>query len=554
MIQFHETLPTELRWRVSQRINEVCSAHWERFCLNEIARVQNGFAFQSKFFSKNGSGYPLVRIRDVGAPDTETNYSGDFDGEYIVRHGDILIGMDGEFRCRKWLGRDALLNQRVCRLIPTSNDVHFEFFFKILQPYLDAIEQVTSSLTVKHLSSRTVEDLELPLPPLAEQRRIVAKIEALQERSRRVREVLSEVGPLLEQFRQSVLAAAFRGDLTTDWRTTHPNVEPASELLQRIRVEHRRRWEQAELAKYAAKGQKPPKNWNDKYEEPTTDNDSDMPKLPAGWAWCQLNLLGEDPLNTVQTGPFGAQLHHIEFTTEGVPVIAVGNLTGIEFTKEGLYFITKEKAKQLHRYDVQAGDVLFARSGATLGKVCVAPSYVNDWRMTGHILRARLNRAFVVPEIVAFALWGDPVVKSNVMRRIRGMTRPGYNTSLLQSIPIPLPPIDEQRALLALISRAFSSVDYIADFVQVSLPPVLGQLDQAILAKAFRGELVPQDPNDELASALLARIREQKMQQTEAAKHKQKTSTTLRGNKRSEESSRLTPQQLTLPEMLLTKG
>ena len=128
------------------------------------------------------------------------------------------------------------------------------------------------------------------------------------------------------------------------------------------------------------------------------------------------------------------------------------------------------------------------------------------------------------------------------MRRIRGMTRPGYNTSLLQSIPIPLPPIDEQRALLALISRAFSSVDYIADFVQVSLPPVLGQLDQAILAKAFRGELVPQDPNDELASALLARIREQKMQQTEAAKHKQKTSTTLRGNKRSEESSRLTPQ------------
>jgi type I restriction enzyme S subunit len=108
---------------------------------------------------------------------------------------------------------------------------------------------------------QTIKKLRISLPPLAEQRRIVAKIEALQERSLRAWEALSEVGPLLEQFRQSVLAAAFRGDLTADWRAAHPNVEPASELLRRIRAERRRSWEQAELAKYETKGQKPPKNW-----------------------------------------------------------------------------------------------------------------------------------------------------------------------------------------------------------------------------------------------------------------------------------------------------
>ena len=129
------------------------------------------------------------------------------------------------------------------------------------------------------------------MPPLAEQRRIVAKIEALQERSRRAREALSEVGPLLEQFRQSVLAAAFRGDLTADWRAAHPNVEPASELLQRIRAERRRRWEQAELAKYEAKGQKPPKNWKDKYKEPEPVDDSDLPELPDGWVWATIDEL-----------------------------------------------------------------------------------------------------------------------------------------------------------------------------------------------------------------------------------------------------------------------
>jgi type I restriction enzyme S subunit len=84
-----------------------------------------------------------------------------------------------------------------------------------------------------------VLNTELPVPPLTEQRRVVAKIEALQERSRRAREALTEVGPLLEQFRQSVLAAAFRGNLTADWRAAHPNVEPASKLLHRILTERR---------------------------------------------------------------------------------------------------------------------------------------------------------------------------------------------------------------------------------------------------------------------------------------------------------------------------
>ena len=99
----------------------------------------------------------------------------------------------------------------------------------------------------------------------------------------------SEVGPLLDQFRQSVLTAALRGDLTADWRAAHPNVEPASELLLRIRAERRRRWEQAKLVKYEAKGQKPPKNWKDNYKEPEPVDDSDLPGLPDRWRWVRLD-------------------------------------------------------------------------------------------------------------------------------------------------------------------------------------------------------------------------------------------------------------------------
>src|SRR5262249_21081786 len=112
------------------------------------------------------------------------------------------------------------------------------------------LQRHTRGMTRAGFNTALLSALIVPVLPLAVQRRIVARIEALQERSRRVREALTEVGPLLEQFRQSVLAAAFRGDMTADWRTAHPDVEHASELLHRIRAERRYRWEQAELAKY----------------------------------------------------------------------------------------------------------------------------------------------------------------------------------------------------------------------------------------------------------------------------------------------------------------
>ena len=108
----------------------------------------------------------------------------------------------------------------------------------------------------------------VPLPPLNEQRRIVEKIEALTDRSRKARAALDQIPALLDQFRQSVLAAAFRGDLTADWRAQNPDVEPAKALLERIRVKRRKRWEESELKKIKLKGKEPK---DDKWKEKYTD-------------------------------------------------------------------------------------------------------------------------------------------------------------------------------------------------------------------------------------------------------------------------------------------
>ena len=130
----------------------IISAHWERVLLNSVADVQNGFAFSSKFFTQD-KGMPLIRIRDILNNKTENFYAGEYDQNSIVNKGDILIGMDGDFNTSIWKGEPGLLNQRVCRLNLTSEKYSEKFLFICLQPYLNAINAETSSVTVKHLSS-----------------------------------------------------------------------------------------------------------------------------------------------------------------------------------------------------------------------------------------------------------------------------------------------------------------------------------------------------------------------------------------------------------------
>lgn len=140
--------------------------------LGELLEVQNGFAFKKEFFS-DVEGKPLIRIRDIDKGSTEAFYVGEYREEFLVHEGDYLIGMDGAFTCRKWTGPEALLNQRVCRLRNFSARVLPEYVFFGIQPALTAIEGTTSFVTVKHISGKQILDIELPLPDIQEQRRIV---------------------------------------------------------------------------------------------------------------------------------------------------------------------------------------------------------------------------------------------------------------------------------------------------------------------------------------------------------------------------------------------
>ena len=202
----------------------------------------------------------------------------------------------------------------------------------------------------------------------------------------------------------------------------------------------------------------------------------------------QLRELGEDGTNPIQTGPFGAQLHASEFVSEGVPVLNVGNVDPGGLILSYLDHVLPEKASQLSRYSLRQDDLLFARSGATLGKVCPVPLECDGWLMTGHLFRVRFDKERCLPSYAFVALRGAQSVRDQVFAQVRGATRPGFNTTLLSNVCLPIPPIPEQRRIVTYLDDLQAKVDALKT-QQAQSAAELDALLPSILDKAFKGEL-----------------------------------------------------------------
>ncbi len=353
------------------------------------------------------------------------------------------------------------------------------------------------------INGKTLKALPVPLAPQNEQRRIVAKIEALQDRSRRAREALEAVPPLLEKFRQSVLAAAFRGDLTADWRAQNPDVEPASELLERIRVERRRRWEEAELAKMEAKG-KVPKNdkWKAKYKEPAPPDTSELPELPSGWVWATVDQGVVEPLLNGRS---------VRTREDGFPVLrltAIKNASiDLEEWKPGAW--TEDEAQ---RYLVKSGDFLVSRGNGSrklvgIGGLVQAP--LKEAAFPDTMIRLRFPPAQLDLSFVA-TLWNSDVIRLQIESRAK-TTAGIYKISQgdIRSIILPIPSLPEQVEIARKCSANLGQAR-ILETLAKRVTRKGSDLNNAILQKAFQGKLVPQDPNDEPAADLIERIRRER--------------------------------------------
>lgn len=371
--------------------------------------------------------------------------------------------------------------------------------------------QLDKSTAIPSLSRDDLYRVEIPLPPVAEQTRIVEKLEELLSDLDAGVAELKAAQKKLGQYRQSLLKAAVEGALTADWREAQRKHntprETGAQLLQRILTERRARWEAKQLAKFAEQGKTPPKDWQKKYPDPVQPDTSGLPELPEGWVWASLDMLGEIASGVAKGSKIGADIKVRE-----VPYLRVANVQRgfLDLSEVKTILATERDIAEL---TLKAGDVLFNEGGDRdkLGRGWVWRDEVAECIHQNHVFRMRPYLLEILPELISHH--GNTFGKTWFQNAGKQTTNlASINMTMLRMFPVPLGPADEQRELLAQLELQIEQIVQQEQAVELGINQSTAQR-QNLLRAAFSGELVPQDPNDEPASALLARIRAERAAQ-----------------------------------------
>jgi type I restriction enzyme S subunit len=444
--------------------------HWQRIRLGDVATVLNGAPFKSELFGREG-GVPLIRIRDVLTSSSDTRYLGGYEARYAVVAGDLLVGMDGDFNCARWRGAPGVLNQRVCKITVDPSAYEPRFLDCVLPGYLRAINEATSSVTVKHLSSRSLEDIPLPLPPFSEQRALADEIEKQFSRLDEAVANLQRVRASLKRYRAAVLRAAFEGSLVVT------DAERAMRLGSKAT-----RGETLEAWIHRSRRE----NWlgRGKLEDAAAPGDDTKVELPEGWAlvsW-EAVLAAED--GAFKRGPFGSALTKAMFVDSGYKVYEqyCPINDDCSFAR---YYITPEKFEQMRAFEVRAGDFLISCSGVTLGRITRVPAQFEQGVINQALLRVRLNTEVLDPTYFLH-LFRSPQFQRYLFDRSAGAAIPNLRgVDELKAIPIAVPPMAEQLRVVAEVDRRLSIIGEVEAEVDANLKRAQA-LRQAVLSKVFQ--------------------------------------------------------------------
>ncbi len=333
------------------------------------------------------------------------------------------------------------------------------------------------------LNQAPMRRIPLPLPPLPEQRRIVAKIEELFTRLDAGVAALKAAKAQLKRYRQAVLKQAFEGRLTAAWREAHKGeLEPASALLERIRAE-----------RGTAKGER----------LPPVDNEG-LPELPEGWVWTSLQQVSWD-------SGYGTSMK-CDYGFQGPPVLRIPNVVNGRISLNDMKY-AHDALSLKPANAVSPADFLIIRTNGSpdlIGRgALVSESFGEPYFFASYLIRFRILAVDALPGWVS-TIWHSPLVRDWISRNA-ATTAGQYNLSVgkLNKLVLPLAPLVEQRHIIGEVERRFSIADEVEKAIDQSLAHA-ARLRQSILKRAFEGKLVPQDPADEPAEVLLERTRRER--------------------------------------------
>ncbi len=368
----------------------------------------------------------------------------------ITNENEILVVWDGARS--GWVGKAiyGAIGSTLMAIKP--KEINKEYLFRYLQTQFEYVNSNPRGTGIPHVDPEIFWNIKVPIPPLEEQSRIVDKLETLLEKVATSKSRLEKIPVLLKNFRQSVLTAAVSGEITKQWRNEKVN---------------------------------------------TTS-------IPSTWK----QMKATDACERIESGstPKGKPF----FKNEEIPYLKVYNIVNqkVSFNYKPQFIKREIHEKELKRCKVFPDDVIMNIVGPPLGKVALVTNQFPEWNINQAIVLFR-PKEFLLPEFLYYVLCDGKEIKAleNETRGSAGQS----NISLTQCrvFRFPIPTIDEQKEIIRKVKELFHYADNIEARYQKA-KAWFDKIPQAILAKAFRGELVPQDENDEPASVLLERIKKDK--------------------------------------------
>lgn len=410
--------------------------------------------------------------------------------KFQLHPGDIVISRAGS------VGFSALIENVEIQAVFASYLIRFRTLDGIEKRYLkrfleseaywSQITERASGNALQNVNAQKLSGLKVPLPPLAEQTRIAAKLDELLAQVDTLKARIDGIPALLKRFRQSVLAAAVSGRLTEEWRASSAPVGNSKELHQRIKDAH------------IAEGGHARGNASNPTEEA---HDLSPDELPSDWDIAELRDICE-PGRPITYGILkpGPELE------EGIPYIRVADFPGNNLNTNNIKKTSHEIDLQFKRARLKEGDLLLSIRGS-VGRLIKIPAALNGANITQDTARLSIS-PLISTDFVYLALLAESTQR-RMKNATRGVAVRGINIGDVRALQIPLPSREEQTEIVRRVEQLFAFADQLEARVKAAQARI-DRLTQSILAKAFRGELVPQDPNDEPASVLLERIKAQR--------------------------------------------
>lgn len=311
------------------------------------------------------------------------------------------------------------------------------------------------------ISREVLKGFEIELPPLDVQHAITSLSNAIRDSRLSAATHLVDAQTAVMRFRQSVLTAACSGRLTAGWRIKN-QVDTGDELVDRVSKERR-----AHLGR--------------RYRDELPTETGTMPEIPESWSWASPGSLCEpDRIITYGVIKLGPPVE------DGVPTLRSSDVRWLHIDSSRVKRISQEIADNYKRTYLKGGEILVTVRG-TLGGVAVAPADMAGWNVSREVAVIPLSRYL---DADYCALWIGSMHSQRWLTGVaKGVAYTGVNIEDLRKLPLPIPPIAEQREIVRVVSHLLKSADALLARIDASSHRV-DRTSQAVLAKAFRGELI----------------------------------------------------------------